>query len=872
MKRWMWFWVVGLGAVACSRKLPQAPADDYRWVGSIQASYDGGQTLESPSGAWVGVEGLTFRDGGVLNVEVTRSLPSFLAVYQPYQASDVVTLRFLGTDLAQDPRGVEGLQGIEGLMYGVALEIPLRRGISRKWGNVVVVANGVPLPMPYATPMQAGDVARVRIPVAVLEALSQPGTNEMVVFFAEGREFTPSPEEILSALPEDARKVAQVNLVGDKAGYPFRLEVQGNEVKLGNSMPYSSGIVVGKKYGVFDPVAVFFSSGYNPFSFWSPVPCSPVPSNPLLPNCNERDPVLTAIYQKLSESIGADKAKKLVGYYRMHHSGHVGFDPPAGKLWSLLDQSYIDANAFGDGKRKIVLTGFSMGGLVSRSVAADHSDAVLGVGTLNTPHLGSIIADLVSYNDRGKDLVDYIYDYVTERLNMGLVEKARFWLELRDPRRTYIPIAGVSEVFRAGTTGIAGIPILSGVDAVTPLKYVHPPRDPYVRVCVSSRRVTVDVPDPREGDEPIGGLFAREQRIASKRIRLYAYMTPQLPNKPALTDFMGFFLWILGQYMGALDFTGPCRSLYPSSNTFYHNDGVVAVKSGRFEHWGPSNYALSTMSTSQNKFHLQVATDDNFQDIKNWASTIAQWVKDYLENQWMKNYVRQYELGWEYLLTLGGLDLELYGMFRDNSLTLDYLRADDSLARRWQDFFIYGGMVGFENHGMVGTGLSRNAGPEGFALKRNSTTTPRVYLVAAIKNPPYVSLDLKVKFHMFYKPNQTSLQGVKDTLIESTKRMTALSKDLYWIIGWLDSQGRFHTDGVGRNKWVGVKELDDTTHNGNVTCYWKIKVLDFQDSSSEAYPIKDNYPILVPGTGVPIRQTRCETTTVHVVPAEVALR
>ncbi len=858
MKRWVW--VLGLVALAgCSRK-PSAPPLSPHWSGALQATFEGGQSLEAPSGVWVGVEGMTFRNGGILEVETASDLPPALEVYRPYQASDVVILRFRKEDLAF-PELSEGVRGIEGLLYGIAVALPLRRSLSARWGNVVVVANGVPTAMPYATALQAGEVARVRIPIATLNLLTRPGENELVVFFAEGEEQTLSPEALLSMLPPEAREPSvALQALADKYGYPFRLEVQGNEVKLGSGTPYSAAVVAGKRYGVFDPVAVFFSNGLNVFSFWSPVPCSPVGIPGLLPSCSTREDVLTAIYQKLSSQIGADLAKKLVGYYKFHHSGHEGFGMPAVKLWERFNRSYLDGGVLGGQKHRVLLTGFSMGGLVSRNAATMHPDAVLGVGTINTPHLGSIIADLVTYQDRNGDFIDYVAREAKNRLGLGIIEYARFWLQLRDPRRTYIPIAGASEVFSAGTTGVLGIPLLATANAITPLRYVPKPGDPFVRVCVSARGRTVDIPDPTSADA-IAALMGAEQGAFRTPLRLHAYMTHSLPGKPGLTQPVDLFQWILGNFMAALDFSGPCTGLYPSSPYAYTNDGVVARKSGLFDHPASRAYQLSTQPSSFRRFHLSAP---NLNDIGSWASTLAGWVADYLKNEWMRDYRYLYEVAWEYLFSTGSIDIEFYALFRDNSLSLDYLRADP--VRRWQEFFTYGA-VAQQRHGMVGTGISRNAGPEGIALKRGTSTTPKVYLVAAVKNPPLVSLDLKVKFHIFEKPNATSLSGVKDTLIETTKRFTRFASDLYWIIGELDQSGQF----VKKiDRWVGVKELDDTTRNGNVTCYWKVRVLDYQDANG--IPVKDNYPILQPGLGVPVQQVRCDTAAVAVAAEEVRLR
>jgi len=866
MRRWVW--VLGLLVLAgCTRK-PSAPSLSplSHWSGALQATFEGGQSVEAPSGAWVGVEGMTFRNGGILEVEVSSDLPPALEVYRPYLASEVVTLRFRKEDLAF-PELSEGVRGIEGLLYGIAVALPLRRNLSSEWGNVVVVADGVPTVMPYATALQAGEVGRVRIPIATLSMLTRPGENELVIFFAEGQEQTLSSEALLSMLPPEVRNSSvSLQAVVDKYGYPFRLKVEGNEVKQGSGgIPYSVEILVGKRFGVFDPVAVFFSNGLNVFSFWSPVPCGPVEIPGLIAECSAPHGVLTAIYQKLSNRIGADMAKKLVGFYNFQHSGHEGFGMPAAKLWERFNRSYVDEGALGGQKHRVLLTGFSMGGLVSRNAAVMRPDAVLGVGSINTPHLGSIIADLVTYQDREGDLIDYVAREAKNRLGLNLIEYARFWLELRDPRRTYIPIAGVSEVFHAGTTGVLGIPLLAPAQAITPLRYVPKPGDPYIRVCVSVKSRTVDIPDPTRGDD-IAALMGAEQGAFRSPVRLHAYMTRNLPGKPGLTQPIDLFQWILGNFMAALDFSGPCDGLYPSSPYAYANDGLVARKSGLFDHPANRAYQFSTQAASLDRFHLSAP---NPNEIGQWANTLAGWIEDYLKNEWMRDYRYLYELAWEYLFSTGSIDLEFYALFRNNSLTLDYLLGDqnqDGVVRRWQEFYTYAG-VSQERHGMVGTGISRNAGPEGIALRRNSNTTPKVYLVAAVKSPPLVALDLKAKFHIFEKPNATSLSGVRDTLIETTKQFTRFSSDLYWIIGELDQSGRFVRE---INRWVGVRELDHTARTGNITCYWKVRVLDYQNASG--MPIKDNYPILEPTQGVPVRKVRCETTGLAVAAEEVHLR
>ncbi|MCF6192086.1 MAG: hypothetical protein L3J76_02980 [Candidatus Hydrothermae bacterium] len=527
------FWLVG---TSCQRTPASFQPPDFE--GQLQSTSYGGERLDLPDGGWVGVEGLTFRDGARLDIMVRQDLPDPLTPYRPYLATPVVTLRFNKQDLYNELPP----SAIERLLYGAVISFPVRRALSAERSNAIVVINNEHLlALPYAASVQSGAFAAVRIPLGTYMPLFNEGDNTVTIFLVEPPSTSPQPEAS-----------------GDWA-HLWLGKPQSSNVR------FRSNEHTRVRQGQFSPVHVIFSSGLNIFA-----------SSSLSPR-NSFSAWSDTLYKRLRNALGiGDKVDSLVNFYQFIHDGHHGFLGVGAQLRRKLDLTYHTVWNLGGEKGKILLAGFSMGGLVSRDFAVHDPDKVLGIFTMDTPHEGSIIADMVSFRyscgpfGLTCDWTSWVAGQIRRRF--GTLDATRFMADAMGislitlylplpPYRLSLTMSNVNE--------ITSLPVFASKQAIMPL-YYQPESEPYARVCVarSHRLLTLPSPPSSRGLSDIGRLRSQERGTGTLRsINLYAAMVRGLPgpgSPPSLIrDYKGRAQWALGKMMAAVSYptSAPCNSL-----------------------------------------------------------------------------------------------------------------------------------------------------------------------------------------------------------------------------------------------------------------------------------------------------------------------
>ena len=815
----VFFWMAGTG---CQRT--PATFQPPRFEGSLQSSTYGGERLDFPEGGWVGVEGLTFRDGAKLDVIVRDELPDPLSVYRPYLATPVVTLRFNKQDLYSELPP----SAIERLLYGTVISFPVRRALSAERSNAIVVINNRHvLALPYGAVARAGSQTAVRIPLGTYLPILEEGENNVTVFLAEPPSTLPQPQAS-----------------GDWAHLWLGKPQSG-------SVQFRSNEHTRVRQGQLSPVHVIFSSGLN-VAAWASLNAR-----------NDFKAWSDTLYKRLKNSLGiGNKVDSLIRFYQFIHDGHHGFLDVGSQLSRKLDLTYQTLWDLGGEKGKVVVAGFSMGGLISRDFASHNPDKVLGVFTMDTPHEGSIIADMVAFRyNCGPfgitcDWVAWVADQITNRY--GLRDAIRFTSEAT---YTTVVTLGPIGLTMAGVDDITSYPIFADKSAIKPL-YYQPESQPYARICLARRQtlMTLTSPPTKRGVSDIARLRARESRTPGlSNINLYSAMVRGLPNPsspPSLWHPTNRVLWGLGKLMGAAEYpTGsPCTSLYPPNQDWnYQNDGVVNLTSGLWSVRSRNYYThhpsiLGTYSGGR-LFHLEapdltqskVRTVWNQGEGPQYKQAMADLIATYLKQEWMKSAEFLFQIAWEN--DRGNLDLDLIFFPRAQDLdfgtiasnyprTSYYLPAASNNTRPWR--------------GLLPYMSSMNAGPEGIAIPRGQTSTldQRIYVAARVYdgNFLYGSTNFTAKYRLTRKPNAGNLSNLWMTGGKSRK--TSWSKgdrQYWWIIGYLTPGGAQGLTFHKIDRWVGETTVDTTIDS----CTYTVRVIDYTDA--QGMPVIRNYPMISSG-------------------------
>jgi len=598
-----------------------APVEPPPFTSTMESSYHQGARVDLPFGGYVSVDGNVFQEGASLTVEASPVLSyrSPAAELDAYRISPVVTVRFRGEDFVPMTMG-----DISTILYGLNVALPVTEGAPPGNAGIIMILNDrYLLTDPFMAPIEAGSTPGVKIPLHLTRHLLQSRENTVQIFFAR------IPENEAPQYSWATRLFYGYKSSGSRLNFETILHAQtGNDTSLAV---------------VFAPVRLLTTPGYQ----------VGLPRNTANPDDNFSQ-WLSSFQQYLAGQLSlGQNGNKLITFYQFLHNGQNGFFSPADALWNHLKKAGLRDGGFRyrtPWDDVVILFGHSMGGLISRALAAKHPEAVGAIFTWDTPHEGSIFADMVvSQGFWGRSLDDYIYrairnpqdaDQFDRDRNVHLVTFAGFGLSMArlGNMETYIRLIG---------GGLLNAIWQSTKNAATVLvkdENIHP----YLKVCAGSQIYQISRPNGYNLPNPspirqLNRLEIRNRRyLSGNGVKVFSYMIDQnfYPrNTAAFQETSLKFQHMFGLIMAALENVSQnCSvhgeqlpmpggrmvrvSLYPPMNSTqnYRNDGVVALYSGLWKpfmagqnartfaksYYHPNSEAYPISSPVLNLYHTQV--------------------------------------------------------------------------------------------------------------------------------------------------------------------------------------------------------------------------------------------------------------------------